>query len=85
MPCRDSGGIVILYRNIFQDRIITVDISNENIFWIKINGDKINKQNDLYIATVYNSPINSTYRTNNKNDIFNQLQDKIATFSATDK
>ena len=62
-----------------------MDTSNENIFWIKINGDKINKQNDLYIATVYNSPINSTYRTNNTNDIFNQLQDKIATFSATDK
>ena len=62
-----------------------MDTSNENIFWTKINGDKINKQNDLYIVTVYNSPINSTCRTINKNDICNQLQDKIATISATDK
>ena len=37
------------------------------------------------MATVYNSPINSSYTANNKNDIFNQLQNKIATFSATDK
>ena len=57
----------------------------QNIFWIKINGNKIDKQNDLYIATVYNSPINSSYTANNKNDIFNQLQNKIATFSATDR
>ena len=60
------------------NRIMTVDTSNDS-------GLKLmeTKQNDLYIATVYNSPINSSYTANNKNDIFNQLQNKIATFSAT--
>ena len=82
---RNSGGIVILYGNIFQHCIISVDTSNENMFWIKINGNKIDKQNDLYITTVNNSPNNSSYSANNKNDIFNQLQNKISTFSATDR
>ena len=61
------------------------DNTDENILWIKINGNTIENEHDLYVATVYNSPENSSYNINNENnDIFTKLQNKIATFSESD-
>ena len=71
---RSSGGIVIIYKNIYENRIQTIDTSNDNIFWIKFKGNSIDKQEDLYIATVYNSPINSSYTGNKNNDIFGSIR-----------
>ena len=61
------------------------DNTDENILSIKINGNTIENEHDLYVATVYNSPENSSYNINNENnDIFIKLQNKIATFSESD-
>ena len=58
---RHSGGIVVIYKKEFKDIITVHDKTDENIFWIKINGNELDNQNDLYIATIYNSPENSSW------------------------
>ena len=52
---------------------------------MEVNGNTIENEHDLYVATVYNSPENSSYNINNENnDIFIKLQNKIATFSESE-
>ena len=85
MAKRNSGGIIIFYKMELKSSISIHDNTDENILWIKINGNTIKNEHDLYVATVYNSPENSSYNINNENnDIFIKLQNKIATFSESD-
>ena len=82
---RNSGRIIIFYKMELKSSISIHDNTDGNILWIKINGNTIENEHDLYVATVYNSPENSSYNINNENnDIFIKLQNKIATFSESD-
>ena len=47
---RISGGIIIFYKTELKYFITINDNTDENIFQIKINGNKIENQQDLYIA-----------------------------------
>ena len=44
---RTSGGIIIFYKTELKYFINIHDNTDENIFWIKINGNKIENQQDL--------------------------------------
>ena len=52
---RNSGGIIIFYKTELKSSISIHDNTDENILWIKINGNTIENEHDLYVATVYNS------------------------------
>ena len=54
------------------------------MLWIKLNKILLNLEQDLYIGTVYSSPINSSYTKTLESDFYFNLQEKMTTFSPSD-
>ena len=77
---RNSGGILILYKNELKKYIKFIDKNDQNILWIKI--DKHVTGEDITLATVYASPINSTIYNNETitEDTLTTLKKHIASF-----
>jgi len=57
---RNSGGIVLLYKNVFYDWISIVKTS-VNFLWFKINKHYAKTKNDTYACGLYIPPITSKY------------------------
>ena len=57
---RNSGGIVLLYKNAFQDWISIVKKS-PNFLWFKINKQCAKTTKDIYTCGLYIPPTNSQY------------------------
>ena len=81
---RNSGGIIIFYRKHLHKAINIHDKETENMLWIKIKNNYLNLDKDLYIGTIYNSPINSTYTKKLDLDFYQTLLDKMTSFSRND-
>ena len=81
---RNSGGILIIYKNALENYIKVVNKKDQNILWIKI--DKYVTGEDITLATVYISPINSTIYNNETmtEDTFTTLRKQIATYMNED-
>ena len=54
--------------------------SNSEILWIKLKSNYFGLKNDIYLAAVYISPLNSSY-TSKREDLFDILEKDIAQFS----
>ena len=54
------------------------------MLWIKIDKHFLNSDRDLFVGTIYNSPINSSYTKKQNFDFFSSLQDKMTSFSPND-
>ena len=54
------------------------------MIWLKLKKEYLNAQKDFIIRGIYNSPINSSYTKSNDNDMFEEIQNKIMTFSPND-
>lgn len=57
---RASGGIIIYVRNDFVSNDTLLFCSNDDIICIKINGQKLGLNNDLFVCLCYVIPENST-------------------------
>ena len=80
---RNSGGIVLFYKESLR-KIVKPQKKAKNMLWIKLDKEGLNIEKDLYIGTVYNSPISSSYTKKQNLDFFTDLQTKIASLTNND-
>ena len=83
---RGSGGIVLLYKDIYQKGIFPQkSTDSENIIWVKLEKKHFGLNQDLFIAAAYCSPINSTDKEISKSKsetFFDGLESDIAFYSS---
>ena len=77
---RASGGIIVAVKNCISCGISLECKSNSEILWIKLKSNYFGLKNDIYLAAVYISPLNSSY-TSKREDLFDILEKDIAQFS----
>ena len=72
---RASGGIVIYVRDTLPIDISNILIHKENddILWLRIEGSKLNIDNDLFICLCYNLPSDSSRQNLMDEDVFDRL------------
>ena len=75
---RNSGGIILLYKNVFHDWISIVKTS-PNFLWFKINKHYTKTTEDIYACGLYIKPITSNYFDP---EIFEELEKDILNFSS---
>ena len=73
-----SGGILVYYRNELQEK------SSENIIWIKIEKDVSDYENNIFVASVYNSPKNSKYTKFYDSNVLDRLEQQLKKISSSD-
>ena len=61
-----SGGILVYYRKELSNFLNVLDKSYENIVWFKLKKGLLKMRMNVYIASIYNSPKNSSYTKHNK-------------------
>ena len=79
---RSSGGINIFVQNSIAKGIKRLPKSHHDILWIKLDSSFFNVNQDIYLATVYISPENSSYYTNGIEPIYEQLLLDITKYSS---
>ena len=75
---RNSGGIILLYKNVFHDWISIVKTS-PNFLWFKINKHYTKTTEDIYACGIYIPPITSN---DFDPEIFEELEKDILNFSS---
>ena len=75
---RDSGGIVLLYKDTFHDWISIVK-KTCNFLWFKIEKDYAKTVKDIYTCGLYIPPCNSPYFNV---ELFEELENDIEIFSS---
>ena len=70
---RNSGGIILLYKNVLHDWISIVK-SSTNFLWFKINKHYTKATTDMYICGIYIPPSNSNHFNP---DILDELENDI--------
>ena len=74
---RNSGGIILLYKNILHDWT-SITKTSPNFLWLKINKSYAKTMKDLYICGLYIPPNNSTYFYP---ELFEELEKDILNFA----
>ena len=74
---RNSGGIILLYKNILHDWI-SITKTSPNFLWFKINKSYAKTMKDLYICGLYIPPNNSNYYYP---ELFEELEKDILNFA----
>jgi hypothetical protein len=77
---RHSGGIVIYCKTEIASHVSVIKNDYEDILWLKVNKGMLTNANDVYIATIYFSPNNSSRQDHIDNDLFTTLENDIAFF-----
>ena len=75
---RNSGGIVLLYKNIFHDWISIVKTS-PNFLWFTINKRYTKATKDIYFCGLYIPPSSSKYFDP---ELFEELEKDVLNFSS---
>ncbi|CAC5367693.1 unnamed protein product [Mytilus coruscus] len=70
---RNSGGICVLAKNSIAKGIKKLPKNHPDILWIKLDRSFFKFDKDVYIATVYISPENSSVNVSGIEPIYNQL------------
>ena len=81
---RASGGVLVFYKKELKNIISFLDISSENILWIKISKGVLHATKEVYIAGVYNSPKYSTYTKEKNLNVIDTLKEQLTFFSSSD-
>ena len=76
---RNSGGIILLYKNILQDWI-SITKTSPNFLSFKINKSHAKTMKDLYICGLYIPPNNSNYPASCP-ELFEELEKDILNFA----
>ena len=71
-------GLAVFVKNYLQKSVQVIPNKNEDSIWIKLNQNRYNEEDDIYIGTLFMSPINK--RNKNKDDLFTILNDEISRF-----
>ena len=85
--CRDKtsnkahGGIAVLIKNEIRKGIKCIQANTRDTLWLCLKKEFFNTDRDLYIGTVYFSPINSSYSRKLEYNPFEKLADEIANYS----
>ena len=74
---RNSGRIILLYKNILHDWI-SITKTSPNFLWFKINKSYAKTMKDLYICGLYIPPNNSNYYYP---ELFEELEKDILNFA----
>ena len=83
---RDSGGVIVYYRERYRKHLDLLSVNNNGILWFKLQKDFGDFENDIYLCVCYIPPEGSAvYRNQNSNlfefDFFNALNDDIRKYN----
>jgi len=78
---RNSGGVVIMFRNKFSKGVTKLSIGHPDILWCKLDRNFFGLERDLYVGCAYFSPENSSSIKMENNLVFETLQEDISKFS----
>lgn len=76
---RGSGGIAVFVKQNLCYGITLHKTANENILWLKLKKSFFNFPKDIYLGTVYFSPVN--YERSHKLDYLNDLENDLINIS----
>ena len=77
---KHSGGLSVLVKQYIRPGITYLPITNTEFMWFKLCKNYFNMSQDIYVAVVYKCPSNSSFENNN-DDVFELLENDIATYS----
>jgi hypothetical protein len=80
---RDSGGIIVYLRENFVSNDTLVFQSDDDILCIRISGNLLSLQNDLYVCLCYAVPENSSRQSMIETIMFDRLTDFITSLGST--
>ena len=80
MQKKIPGGISILLKQEIRKGIKVIEASHSEYLWLKLDKAFFNLDADIYIATVYVSPLHSNF-SNRQDDIFSLVEEDIAMYS----
>jgi hypothetical protein len=75
------GGIVFYFKSVYRTAITLVKEDHGDQMWVKLEGHAFGLEKDLYIATVYISPDNSSIWAKRDFDPFDILKNNITRFA----
>ena len=75
-----SGGIAICIKQELVGAVKQIHIRSNDISWIRIQGEKIQLNNDIILGVVYVSPINSTYTKCLPEQVWDVLEEELLQF-----
>ena len=70
---RDSGGLIVYYRNTISRGIEIYQKQNDDIIWLKLKSDFLKLEYDIYMCLYYILPVNSSRQTFNDTDTFDRI------------
>ena len=76
------GGVVALVKTELKKGVKFYPARTNDLVWVCLKKEFFNTNEDIYIAVVYLSPINSTYAKRLDYDVFDVLEQEIAKFSS---
>ena len=69
---RDSGGLIVYYRNTIS-RGIEIYQKQNDIIGLKLKSDVLKLEHDIYMCLYYILPVNSSRQTFNDTDTFDRI------------
>ena len=83
---RNSGGILVIYKETLHKYITEHNKKNENIFWLRIDNKILGLEKNVFLGITYISPIySSIYNTNpHMENTFECLKKQLASFNKDD-
>ena len=82
---RNSGGILVLYKNELHEYIKVINNKDENILWLRIKKECTGLKSDLILGTVYMSPKDSNiHKRDSATETLDVLYEQMATFNEND-
>ena len=83
---RDSGGVIVYFKNKFVNHIELVNVNQNGIIWFKLKKTFLLTENDVYICLTYIPPMDSqVYKNINSTlfefDFFQHLSNDIRHYS----
>ena len=69
---RNSGGLIIYYKEIYHRHIQLVSINNDGIVWLKLSRDFTGSEHDVYFCVCYIPPENSSVYSNVNSPMYNR-------------
>ena len=74
------GGVRMVNQKLAKG-VSYIPSKNKNIIWCKLDKTYFNFQKDIYLGTVYLSPLNYMYERNSSEDLIAELEEEMFLFS----
>ena len=77
---RDSGGLLLYFKSELKDAVDILHNFEDHFLWIKLNGDKLGWDNNIFVCLCYVIPRSSLRQDLVETHAFYRISDDIANF-----